>query len=404
MKNSAPLVLRKGGMNPDSKPAHPLRWTTVILFFIVLWVPMIQMIHPFFPEMKPTDNRKLAEKPRLKLSPRALKNFTKQYGLYLNDHYGLRNLIIKLNCMAHIDLLNTSPTKDVVLGRQGWLYYDSRVDGISLKDFCGDAPFHERELNAILGKVGRLNSFCEERGMLFRVVVAPNKHTIYPEFLPSAIKSGQGTSTCLDQLKEALVRNGLESVLIDLRPTLLSGKRMKPYPLYYQTDTHWNQMGAFIAYTEIMKNLLPRFPRINILDIRKYTVIQEENRGRGDLSKFISMSGVLKDTEIILDPQTAGLSRKTDPGLHVEGAYSIERYRIEKSNYPRLLMFLDSFGASLIPYLSESFSDSLYLWYTPPDADLSIIEKEKPQVVILELAERYLQSLSRPLLRTLVKP
>ncbi len=60
-------------------------------------------------------------------------------------------------------------------------------------------------------------------------------------------------------------------------------------------------------------------------------------------------------------------------------------------------MFQDSFGDLLLPYLSESFSDSLYVWYTPSDVNLSIIEKERPQVVILELVERHLQYLLKPL-------
>ena len=369
----------------------------VILFFFILWVPIIQVIHPILPEMKSTENRKLAEKPKIKFSLKALKNYTKQYNTYINDHYGLRNFIIRVNCMIHINLLHTSPTRDVVLGREGWLYYDSSADGISLMDFCGYAPFREPELEMIVEKITKINRFCEERGILFKIVIAPNKHTIYPEFLPLDIKNRQGASTRLDQLKNVLIRNKLGSVLIDLRPTLVFSKGMKPYPLYYLTDTHWNQMGVFIAYTEIMKNLLLRFPRIKILNIKKYSVIQKENRGLGDLSTFISMSGLLKDTEIVLEPQTPYLAKEIDPGIELEGTYNIARYHIEKSNYPKLLMFRDSFGVPLLPYLSESFSDSLYVWYTPSGVNLSIIEKERPQIVILELVERNLQSLSKPL-------
>jgi hypothetical protein len=354
------------------------------------------MIHPILPEMKSTENRKLAEKPKIKFSLKALKNYTKQYNTYINDHYGLRNFIIRVYYMIHINLLHISPTRDVVLGREGWLYYDSSADGISLMDFCGKAPFSEPELKMVVEKVIRIKRFCEERGILFKIVVAPNKHTIYPDFLPLDIKNRQGASTRLDQLENFLISNKLGSVLIDLRPTLVSSKGMKPYPLYYLTGTHWNQMGAFIAYTEIMKNLLLRFPQIKILNIKKYSVVQKENRGLGDLSTFISMSGLLKDTEIVLEPQTPYLAKKIDHGIELEGTYNIARYHIEKCNYPKLLMFPDSFGVSLLPYLSESFSDSLYIWYTPPGVDLSIIEKERPQIVILELVERNLQYLSKP--------
>jgi len=386
-------------MNTNSKFTFLLRLIGAGLFFLLLWIPIVQMICPFLPEMNSTENRKLAEKPKMKLSFKVMKN----YNRYINDHYGLRNIIVRANGMIHVNLLRTSPTRDVLLGKEGWLYYDRTNEGISLKDFYGDAPLSEQELGMIVEKIIRINRFCEGRGILFKIVVAPNKHTIYPEFLPLDIKNRQGVSTCLDQLRNALTRNKLESVLIDLRPTLISNKGIKPYPLYYLTDTHWNQMGAFIAYTEIMKNLLPRFPHIKILNIKKYSVLQKENRGIGDLSAYISMSGLLKDTEIVLKPQFPYLAKKIHPRIELEGTYDIERYHIENCNYPKLLLFQDSFACSLLPYLSESFSDSLYVWYTPSDVNLSVIEQEMPHVVILELAERHLHYLSKPLLSTFKK-
>jgi hypothetical protein len=129
--------------------------------------------------------------------------------------------MIRVNCAIHIKLLHTSPTRDVVLGREGWLYFDRYNDGISLMDFCGLVPFRESELEMIVEKITKINRFCEERGILLKIVVAPNKHTIYPEFLPLNIKNRQGASTRLDQLKDYLIRNKLGSVLIDLRPTLV---------------------------------------------------------------------------------------------------------------------------------------------------------------------------------------
>jgi hypothetical protein len=293
--------------------------------------------------------------------------------------------------MIHVNLLHTSPTRDVVLGREGWLYYDNNTYGNNLKDFYGESNFSEANLDNIIENLIKIDRFCEERGILFKIVLAPNKHTIYPEFLPPNIKNRQGASTRLDQVKDYLIRNKLESVLIDLRPTLVSSKNMETHPLYYLTDTHWNPLGAFIAYTEIVKNLRLKYPQIRILDIKNHRVVTKENNGLGDLAGFISMPGSLKDMEIVLEPQTPYLAKKIDSGIELQWI-SVQRYHIEKCNYPKLLVFGDSFVKYLLPYLSESFSDSLYLW--PYVIDFSIIKKEKPQIVILEMAERNLQFLS----------
>ena len=46
---------------------------------------------------------------------------------------------------------------------------------------------------------------------------------------------------------------------------------------------------------------------------------------------------------------------------------------------------------TLIPYLSMNFLRSIYIWKS--NIDFSIIEREKPDIVILEIVDRYLGSL-----------
>ena len=56
----------------------------------------------------------------------------------------------------------------------------------------------------------------------------------------------------------------------------------------------------------------------------------------------------------------------------------------------RLVMFHDSFGERLRPYLSEHFKRSVYIWQNNLDGDLfkAIVLKEKPDIVIEEIVER----------------
>ena len=64
-------------------------------------------------------------------------------------------------------------------------------------------------------------------------------------------------------------------------------------------------------------------------------------------------------------------------------------------NRVKLLMFRDSFAIELIPYLSESFSRSVYVWANK--VDFSMVDEEKPDLVILEMAERHLGNLCNPM-------
>jgi hypothetical protein len=58
------------------------------------------------------------------------------------------------------------------------------------------------------------------------------------------------------------------------------------------------------------------------------------------------------------------------------------------ADLPRLVMFHDSFGLRLIRFLSEHFSRSVYV--EARDVKRLTVEWEQPDVVILEVCERYL--------------
>lgn len=64
-----------------------------------------------------------------------------------------------------------------------------------------------------------------------------------------------------------------------------------------------------------------------------------------------------------------------------------------RSRLPRLLMYVDSFSLGLRGYLSEHFPRNCYLYLSYKKDMFRKVEEEKPDVVILELAERYINVL-----------
>ena len=58
---------------------------------------------------------------------------------------------------------------------------------------------------------------------------------------------------------------------------------------------------------------------------------------------------------------------------------------------PRAVIFRDSFGSALIPFLSEHFSRALYLWQY--NFDPAIVTEERPSVVIQEWVGRRLATM-----------
>ncbi len=360
-------------------------------FYILICVPMLQMTLSASRDHRNSEVWDPARKPTLSsLSLRGIRDYQKKYGMYFVEHFGFRNGLVRLNTLINMRFLHVSPSARVVLGRESWLFYDDPRDGVSLRDFRGGARFSDTDLQKARGKVIQLRQGLEKRGIKFLIVVAPNKHTIYPEYLPHDSRGQRRAITRLDQMAVALKGTGAD--FIDLRAALWA-KKNSGQLLYSRTDTHWNPLGAFVAYEEIMKEVLSKGLKADTLRFSEFQVECRDTRADGDIARLINASDLSPDSEVVMRPLnpfraiTANVRQRytSEPGRE-----TIARER-QGRNQAKLLMFRDSFATALIPYLSESFSRSVYVWVDK--VDFSMVDDEKPHLVILEMAERLLGNL-----------
>ncbi|HEY9639255.1 MAG TPA: hypothetical protein V6C57_02160, partial [Coleofasciculaceae cyanobacterium] len=63
-------------------------------------------------------------------------------------------------------------------------------------------------------------------------------------------------------------------------------------------------------------------------------------------------------------------------------------YENPDKSLPKAVLFRDSFGNSMLDFLAESFSRLVVVWQ--PHIDYSVVEAEKPDVVINQQVERFL--------------
>ncbi len=240
--------------------------------------------------------------------------------------------------------------------------------------------FTKKELEKIKENLEEQRDWLEYQGIPYIIVIAPDKNSIYPEFLPDNIKKIQ-EKTRLDQLIEYLSKNS-DLNIIDLREPLISkkGKLL----LYSKTDTHWNQYGAFIGYKEIMKVVDKYFLQLQYRKIKDYNLVVKNGSG-GDLANMLSMKDIIKEDRIYLQPKFAIKAHSITSDLKLTKG---QVRQVDNERLPNLFMLRDSFTSRLIPYLSEHFTKSIYDWDHRFNADL--IKSSKPDIVIHEIAERYL--------------
>lgn len=370
-----------------SKKSWRVREAIAVGFFVIfLWLPLFLMNLPRSTETGSSEKRVLASKPELKeLSFRAISNYTKRFERYFNDHFGLRNMLVSLNSIIHVKLFGISPIKSVIVGKQGWLFFNDSKDGVGLQDYAGEGSFKTEEVELIRHKIVSLNERLRKKNIHFLLVLVPDKQTVYPEYFPLLVSRKKSTVTRIDQVCEGLKGSGVD--LVDLRTKMWSSKGSYQYPLYYRTDTHWNNIGAFLGYEEIIRHVRNYYPQVDRAKLSFFDVLPG-NRHYGDLEVMMNMRWPISDTEITLKPKTPPKAMPVPLVYEPNAGWAPVGAQINNKRLPKLVMFGDSFSLNLVPYLSENFSRSVYIWKS--DVDFSVIEQEKPDIVIFEIVERYL--------------
>ena len=108
--------------------------------------------------------------------------------------------------------------------------------------------------------------WLRERGIKYLFIVPPDKHTIYPEYLPTWMEPSSKPSK-LQQLAEYMKTHS-DVEFIDLSQTLIDAKKIRVN--YLQTDTHWNAFGGFVAYRTLVQGLSRQLPELEPLPLDAY--------------------------------------------------------------------------------------------------------------------------------------
>lgn len=353
-----------------------------IAFLIIIFLPITLSIFGWGSPSANHENRRLQDRPAFDLSGEGnliqkVSKFKDQYNTYYEDNFVMKPLLFKTYSSIQTNLFNTNsiPNK-VVKGTEGW-YFLGDYDGKPILESKGIINFSADQLAIIKSNVLNQALWAEQNDIKYYVAIAPNKHSIYGDYL--AIEQSSAP-TKLQQVKSELSNEQIN--FIDLGDNLRDHSDLL---LYDRTNTHWNGNGSYLAYLQIMDALKQDFPLLTPLShsqINIFTKYVEFD----ELTGMLSLPGNYEriETEIV-NPQFTPLSSKID----AKRKYSPGTYerRFSISDKPlKVLVFRDSFAGGLIKYLRESFGETVFLWSYEFDKEL--ILKEKPDIVISEIVER----------------
>ncbi len=379
----------------------------ISVFIAIIWLPTSSMVCGFKPTAALDEKRTLAKLPAWEWKWKSIAEFPSKFADYYSDNYGFRPILVRTYNIIMTRYVKNVDRNNVLFGRDNWLYWSG---GDALDQYRSVAPLSEKDLHKMAVIMQERQSFCERMGARYFLVIVPDKHTIYPEFLPEWMSKANAKSH-VDQIVEYL-RAHTTVTVIDLRDAMMEAKKYAQENLkteaYFKTDTHWNELGAFFGYREIMKRIAQWFPALRPMELSEFNLKNITVKG-GDLAILAGLKDQYSFTSVSLEPKTPFSAKKiidvgefykdhfpklvlNEKTVHMDfGIFAMET---GKTSLPRAVMFRDSFSSWLVPYLSEHFSRIIYYWVIHEtdkyDFYSDIVAHERPAIVINEMAERTL--------------
>ena len=368
-------------------------------FFIACLIPSAGML--FRGESQPAANEMLAQRPQLILEDGTFnRQITDELTSYFADRFAFRQEMITGYAMIQAAVFRESSSEDVILGEDGWLFYKDTSD-----DYLHRSTLSDRSIQGIVRTLGLMQEYASQQGTSFLFTVAPNKNSLTPasEKMPD-IGEIQQSGKNLQKLETAMKEDNI--CYTPLSNILSTGTDGMSY--YHRLDSHWNNMGAAVAAEELASQL----------SVGIYPWTQEPYRivrnHRGDLYEMLYPAGKELDENIEFDrkfsfeylfneqPEPVTPSEMSPEAADGSGIdyYSDDRppednikiETVSDKDTGNLLMFRDSFGNALYPFMADTFSYSAFSRLIPYRMDW--LAGGEFDYIIVEIVERNLKNLA----------
>lgn len=121
----------------------------------------------------------------------------------------------------------------MIQGRDGWLFLG---DDISIRCKTKAIP------DDIVARMKRLSDVVTNSGRKFVIMIAPDKTTIYPRYLPKSYVGRACTPPYTTRFWSAFEKNPTPGN-VDVRTLLLDQAWKSDSPIYGPKDSHWDLQG-----------------------------------------------------------------------------------------------------------------------------------------------------------------
>ncbi|MDO4266555.1 MAG: hypothetical protein Q4C63_08880 [Eubacteriales bacterium] len=402
-----------------------IRIATIGVFVLMITaLPLSWYLKPEEERTDNSENRVLAELPQVTEAEDIL-NVPQAFDAYYSDHLPYKEKMVSIKSDVEMSLFQQLDSDQVILGTEApWLFYKA-ADGQPLENYKHTNPFSEESMAKIAEVLYSLQTKLYEEGTDFVLIIAPDKETIYgPDYMPSDIKVMEENPQRTEQLLAYLEEHAPDIKIIYPKDVMMAEKKgletaaeeataaakesdgtgavYAGWPLYYESDTHWNKIGAKVCADELFdllaetdRNYLTEYIDVTITDLgdgsdEAYPA-GEKMYKKGDMQTLAQLPDSFNSQEFRAEgtlPADETYLVKAPGGEEV-----YQRYRSADSRCAKKSLYFvgDSFRWNIADFLKGRTEDCTIAsrYYL----DLADVAEQQPDVFVYMLAERYLHEL-----------
>ncbi|UWX05096.1 hypothetical protein JBF11_06355 [Taurinivorans muris] len=308
-----------------------------------------------------SENRMVTAFPKLpeKFSTSKIKHFFTQLSQFYNDNFPNREKII-LTLTTLIPSVKTENLSidTVISGKEDWLFlgnnYNNTIDKLTGKLYYHDSDNKKYDVTKRYDFYKNIAEKVLAHSKEVFFLIAPDKSTVYPEFLPETIIPAP--KPFHEFLTQKMQRENLN--VYYPRQDLLQNKEKAL--LYYVTDSHWNNYGAFIAFIRLISRLDPALPEMIKEEDFRFKPLKSTAGDLISLGNFLFKDKDYKDT---FQVSYKNMPMETPKAEQTENKQNglIQTVNPEALTDKTVWIIGDSFSTALRPYFSFFFKNVYFI-------------------------------------------
>ena len=358
----------------------------VVLF--ILSITVFTLLSVFLPksDFSEAENRELQTLPEISLEAINSGDFQKEYNDYLSDQFVARDFWVKAKTNIML-ALGKQDINGVYIGRDGYL-----LEKYSENDF--DSETVEYNVEVLTAFLNKYASSCN-----VKCAFIPSKGTVMLNKLP-AHAVAYDTSYVMSEVQKGISE---KVEFYDFTDELI---KHNEEDIYFKTDHHWTQLGAYYAYTVLTANSSyaseyqpnldnPKtvtedfygstFDKIQ-MDIKPDSITYYDT----GVKTHLDFNGEAQNSDSLYFP--SALETKNKYEYFLGGNYARCDITTDVKNGKTLLLLKDSYSNALVPFLACNYEKIIMLDLRFYKDDINeLISSEKPQdIFVINNTEKFM--------------